>query len=363
MKKSLLLAAALLAGAASQAATPKAAMFITENDESKLNFQENAALLYFKANYSDGVVLTPATFASRIDDGDIATVWIHVDNVGVGKGNLPAALTDAANVEALSRFNKDGGTILLTKQATQLLSKIGRIDATFDPNIYGDGDGGKGTDVWAINAHLGWWQLNPDNKDQDPSQVYDRRSHAIYAGLQTDPSTFAWETFPMEGTGNGTEMHREDHNCMWDLNAYQYTAEGKNTMERFETQNNCVILGTWGHVQDYAVAGIVEFLPRNVATKADNYTSGNIIANGLAACEWSPREGVNAFHANLEKLTGNCIDYLVEKSTIDFTGVESIATEEGAPEYYTLQGVKVANPENGIYVKVCAGKASKVLVK
>ena len=68
MKKSLLLAAALLACAASQAATPKAAMFITENDESKLNFQENAALLYFKANYSDGVVLTPATFASRIDD-------------------------------------------------------------------------------------------------------------------------------------------------------------------------------------------------------------------------------------------------------------------------------------------------------
>lgn len=45
------------------------------------------------------------------------------------------------------------------------------------------------------------------------------------------------------------------------------------------------------------------------------------------------------------------------------TGVDALGVEEGAAEYFTLQGVKVANPEKGIYIKVQNGKARKVLVK
>ncbi len=41
------------------------------------------------------------------------------------------------------------------------------------------------------------------------------------------------------------------------------------------------------------------------------------------------------------------------------TAVETVNVAEDA-EYYTLQGVKVANPEKGIYIKVVDGKASKV---
>lgn len=41
------------------------------------------------------------------------------------------------------------------------------------------------------------------------------------------------------------------------------------------------------------------------------------------------------------------------------SGVEAIEAE-GVAEYYNLQGVKVANPEKGIFVKVVNGKASKV---
>lgn len=48
--------------------------------------------------------------------------------------------------------------------------------------------------------------------------------------------------------------------------------------------------------------------------------------------------------------------------SIDFeTGVEAIEASETA-EYYTLQGVKVANPEKGIYIKVAGGKAVKVIL-
>lgn len=50
----------------------------------------------------------------------------------------------------------------------------------------------------------------------------------------------------------------------------------------------------------------------------------------------------------------------------DAEGVEGIEMDEvidGEVEYFNLQGVKVANPENGLYIKKAGNKASKVLVK
>lgn len=46
-------------------------------------------------------------------------------------------------------------------------------------------------------------------------------------------------------------------------------------------------------------------------------------------------------------------------------GIEGVEMDEadGEVEYFNLQGVKVANPENGLYIKKQGSKASKVLVK
>lgn len=52
--------------------------------------------------------------------------------------------------------------------------------------------------------------------------------------------------------------------------------------------------------------------------------------------------------------------------TVNFTqGVSDViaADADVAPVYYNLQGVRVANPANGLYIKVVGEKASKVLVK
>ncbi len=46
---------------------------------------------------------------------------------------------------------------------------------------------------------------------------------------------------------------------------------------------------------------------------------------------------------------------------VSVEGVEAI--EEGVAEYYTIQGVKVANPEKGLFIKVLNGKATKVIIK
>ena len=361
MKKSLLASSlALLAiGILPATANQRAAMLIGSSDiESIENFQEYAAARHFATAHPDGVIIAPGE-TSKISADNIDCIWIHIDRLNIGMGNLPAEFSDAATVAALKAFVADGGSLLLTKQATQLLSRIDRIDAAFDPHIYADGDGGKGTDVWTVNAQIGYWFVNDKDNPEglDPSQYYDHRDHDIYVGLETNYD-FPMETFAMEGTGNGTEMWREDHNCMWDLNSYAYTAEGKNTVEKFENGNNAVVLGTWGHVQDHAVAGIVEFKPA-----ADG--QGTIIANGLAACEWSPREGVNAFHSNLEKLTDNAITYLANKRSGVTAVTGDMAGSDAPAEYFNLQGmaVKADTLTPGIYIIRQGAKTSKTVVR
>ena len=68
----------------------------------------------------------------------------------------------------------------------------------------------------------------------------------------------------------------------------------------------------------------------------------------------------------------NPISVTVEAATTSYptaflenvSGIENIAIEENAPvNYYNLQGVKVTNPSNGIFIKVQGDKATKEYVK
>lgn len=359
-----MLATAMIVPAVS--ANPRNAIMIGyESADNIENFQEDAACKMFMELNPDGGIITAGDFAS-ITTEKYDCIWIHIDRLNQGKGNLPAEFVSNDAINALKKFLADGGNIYLSKQATQMLVNLDRVDAKFAPGIYGDGDGGLGADVWTLQAQIGYWFVGyPDSDHYDPAQYYDHRGHAIYNGLETS-NAFEWETFGMEGTGNGTEMHREDHNCMWDLNAYAYEAEGRNTVEKFENENKAVVLGTWGHVQDHAVAAIIEFLPEVKAENASRATvnAGRIIANGLAAYELAPRSGVNAYAGNIKQLTANIINYLQSNSLSGVTDVEAAETA-GKTVYYNLQGVEV-NPENpaaGIYVVRQGNSVKKVLVK
>ncbi|MDE5641877.1 MAG: DUF4960 domain-containing protein [Muribaculaceae bacterium] len=351
----------LSAAVAANGADAKVAMLIGANSVNELNAQE-AAAARFLTEKAGGELITEA---SEIDASVYDCIWIHIDRVSINKGweNLPAEFKSEAVVAALKKYVADGGNLYLSKYATQLVVALDRVDAAYAPGIVTEnGEGGEGTDVWTVNAHLGYWKgfLAPE-EERDVTQVYDRRDHDMYKGLSVWPahcglgfSEFETDTYPLEGTGDGTPMHREDHNCMWDLNAYSYTAEGRNTMEKFEAQTNSTIIGTWGHVVDFAVAGIVEFMPETEG-------SGAIIANGLAACEWAPRSGVNKYHDNLEKLTTNVLAYMGGMDN-SFVAEIEISDAEAAPVYYNLQGVRVAEPANGMFIKVEGRKASKVIL-
>lgn len=308
------------------------AMLVENSDLNTLSPSERAAVGIFRTACPDGAILTPDDLGElRFDN--YGTLWVHLDRTGLDKNNPP--LSSTAVTSAIASFLEESGSVYLSGHATLLLPKIGRVDAKFTPNIFGNDNGGYGTDVWNLQPCVGY-----DNRENDPSQYYDHSGHYIYSELYTS-DTGAGRTFPMEGTGDGSKMWREDHNCMWDLNAIQFSADGRNTVEKFEKETNSTVLGQWGHVKDYAVAGIVEFHPMTMSRSSAS--QGTVIANGLAACELSPRLGGNSYTANAERLTDNILRYLERQdSRGSITPVEAPEVEdraESAPKFTGGNGV------------------------
>ena len=244
---------------------------------------EIATAKWFAEAYAeDGEMLTPDK-VSVLDPDKYPVVWINIDREGlqIGWRNLPAEIVSDATIEALRSYVDAGGNVFLTKHATQLTVPLGFLDEKFAPGIFASGPGGEGGDIWSINCNIGL--------------IYDHNDSELFRGLTTC-DVFQYPTFPLIGPG-----WREDHNCMWDLNAYQYTAEGENTVEKFQNENHCTVMATWGQVVDFAVGGMLDFESVN--------GRGRCVANGLAAYEFY-QPGGNQYQANVERLSRNCLDYL-----------------------------------------------------
>ena len=150
----------------------------------------------------------------------------------------------------------------------------------------------------------------------------------------------------------------------WKLTPYQDVPE--NTLYSFTCAD------------DQLIAGGVEF---KVATA--NWSSPNIGAGEESTVMLdTDTEGFDGSNTNLTleeewngslylnlDLDGSIYLYFTAKDgdAPDWwpsSGVASIATDNNvAPKYFNLQGVQVANPENGLYIVVKGDKTSKVLVK
>lgn len=67
------------------------------------------------------------------------------------------------------------------------------------------------------------------------------------------------------------------------------------------------------------------------------------------------------FEGDLALANGDVIDVYMTKDPATL-GVEDLKVDAGEIEYYNLQGVKVENPENGIFIKKQGGKTTKVVL-
>lgn len=253
---------------------------------------ERAAATWFSAQ-ENAEFIQPSQISS-LDPDIYSVIWIEIDRVGLPFGweNLPGGLADDSTIAALREYSANGGAIYLSNMATQLTVPLGMVPENMAPTIFGNGQGGSGTDVWVINPYLG-----VDFKDGGDQGYYDRTAHAIYKGLTLeDPNNYGYLTLPLIGPGQ-----REDHNCMWDCNIYGKGSQ-RDVIANFEQTTNSLVLATWGHVRDHCVAGLVEFYA--------NDTHGRCIANGLAAYEWNQNSGQNPYQHNVEQLTLNILNYL-----------------------------------------------------
>lgn len=266
--------------------TAKVAMLLlADTEEGITDDDELAARDWFRKTCTNGTVLTLGSIAGEnLSSYDV--IWVMLDRVGLGHGADRLPITEGA-VNALKEYYKNGGNLLLTNHATQLITVLGRTER--HPGIFGDGEGGSGGDSWSIQAHIG--------------MTYDRRNHPIYEGM-TEFGDFGHPTFPLIGPG-----HREDHNCKWDFNAYGYRdlyPEAENNVVAFEAENTAVVLGAWGHVTDFACFGVIEF-------EATDEYKGTCIANGMAAYEWNQNSGPNVHQYNIKLMTRNMLNYLSQK--------------------------------------------------
>ena len=250
-----------------------------------------ASKAWFKKQYPYGEVLSLSE-SSNWNLSQFSVIWIHIDieDLAHGYKNLTTeSLINSNAVSKLTDYLKDGGNLLLCNHATQLLVPFGRLAEDRGPtdNTFGSGAGNNNGDVWGVNAKI--------------NNTYDRNSHEIYNELSTSEyknQKITYDIYPLEGAGI-----KEDHNCMWDLNKFGYNKVEKNNILWFEEENNAVILGTWQHVVDDAVAGIIEFNPTETI-------NGRCIAIGVAAYEWNQNGVSNSYQNNIEKMTQNAIEYL-----------------------------------------------------
>lgn len=83
-----------------------------------------------------------------------------------------------------------------------------------------------------------------------------------------------------------------------------------------------------------------------------------IYLNGV--CLDVPNTQNVTFEEDLALKNGDVIDvYMYEDPAV---GIDEVGAEAGAVEYYNLQGVKVENPEKGVFIKKQGGKTTKVVL-
>lgn len=106
---------------------------------------------------------------------------------------------------------------------------------------------------------------------------------------------------------------------------------------------------------------------RTTAFKVVNVATGELVARHSGLLEQDVY--TNDFSAFVNEDGTVSIAQLVQgkylamfKLTLGSSAIEEIAADNAAVEYYNLQGVKVANPENGIFVKKQGAKATKVVL-
>lgn len=322
-----LVAISLVLGINTANAQKKAAFLsIYETVNDIFDDDEKAAAEWFTATYGGDFLSVSALAAT--DLSRYGVLWLHVDDEYFPA--VPDEFLDADVKTKIIAYYKSGGNLLLSTHAVAYLPELGRYDKFLsDPanGPVGTGAGASNPDTWYALATYGTWAENPI------VNVIDRSGDPIYEGLTSE----------MHEKGNGQEYKafplisegwKEDHNCFWNLEAPAPYAGNDNPLkfQYFSDTWKATPLATWTHVGDYYGGAIMRW-------DAWNDYQGKCITIGIGAYEWNQNDGVNAYQANIERLTKNALDELNASGS----GLPElkINKEAAAIKIYTVNGIYV----------------------
>ncbi len=303
---------------------------------------EATALQWFEdeiVNKGKGTVIHPSALAD-LDPTEYTTIWIHIDR------DLSAATGDWGDIDnkgykpLLTRYVKNGGNLLLTKHAVQLVRADKGINRCDDNHLsleYGVAEGDHvgikdNEDPWVINPVIGaGWTgsgyvryteaaANNEVSSVPVGDKFDNKDNALYFNLKSEIN------HPIGVTGADTKYlvyHicgrgvKEDHNNLW-----KFGDDTDDHISSFQTTYNCTVLGQWGHKSQLNNAAIVQF--EETGKWYENAWEGKILCIGLGAYEWqpsnadgTPRSGENPYLNNIKQLTYNALNLLDDTGTQD----------------------------------------------
>lgn len=237
----------------------------------------------------------------NVDLSQFKTLTWYLDGNENEEFRMPEIALDPEVLTAITDWYKEGGNLYLLGYANQYLWEMGRIQSDYY-RIIGQGQGFENPDTWVVNTNIG--------------RRHNMSDHPLFADISMTEVDGRAE-FPVIGPG-----WKEDHNFVIErIPEYMVDFEGvaadpnnfngnEAAYEAFVNNNNAEWLATWGGINDYFMAGILEFKP-------NNEFRGTAIFQGLAAIEWNQNamgeintQGANPHQGNIEQLAINAISYL-----------------------------------------------------
>lgn len=217
----------------------------------------------------------------------VDVLWFNMDRTG---DIVTAYLGRNDFKDALAKYVKAGGNLLLTKQAVRMVFEMGRIS-------------GEGTlPSYNVNGYTNTAVADYGLREMNGSSGFKSFENCEFYSY----------VYPMS-----TTSYTANRQCVWDLK------DGETIIvETFEGNHKCKALGMDQNDFENAT-GFVEFYPNDPF-------KGTILAMGLNAYEWGAGNSLNGENfERVKKLTQNMLDYLSVKPTdasVNWQGWETAAS-------------------------------------
>jgi hypothetical protein len=284
--------------------------FVGQNDNvAELEDDAKAVANWMKDIYGDSYTYLGAKDINRSSIKNFKVIFFYELKAPDGAVSEQEAkidlggLQDDSVVVAIEDWVKDGGNLLLAGDAANFIFEIGRV-----PRSYAYGEqyyGHHGAedipphDIWGLSV-------------VDYTNSEDRSNHPIFKTILDEDKRI----------GLYNAMRREVRLVWWNVGpAGGDCCRHIEMITNFENELNAIKLASLFHINDYFGIAAFELKPtsgeldQTFSEEISKDYSGTVLVfgNSIIGYEWAPNDGSkNEYQANIEKLTQNAIDYLME---------------------------------------------------